>query len=425
MPILNLDDVQQAVTPSTNTYHEFVPNEEVKAGSIFNKDTDINNIVQYVDGSQWEVDYFIQIRDLNDEPLLPDVNVPNTVLKYNRINRLQLVVQDELVQANPNEPIGGSAIINSGIVPNYGDVFKVTLLGGREAIFVVNHVEKKVYDIHEVYDITYTLHVFLDTDTVVYNDLVYKTVKEYVYDKDYIADYSSPIILASDYKDKLDLREQPAKILNYYMNVFLNSDLNVFALPTVNSVYVDTLLSDFIFKIINHDEHPDLVNVNRLEYNNPRLKNNIWDVILDRDIDALSYVETDLGFKYTPSAASNPNMRHIGYLGINFLVDMLYGSTALDVLVIENPKYDATHVKLIGTDKNGYVFSDSFYNNIATDALMEEAVLKYMNGELITDEVLNPLLDSYSKWSRMEQFYLIPLLLILIADKVRNTFKSI
>ena len=425
MAILNLDDTVTAVSSNTSTLHDYVPKEEVKAGSIFNKDTDITNIVQYVEGSNWEVDYFIQVRDINDEPLMPDVNVPNTVLKYNRINKLILVVQEELTNANPNEPITGSAVINSGIVPNYGDAFKVTLLGGREAIFVVNQVSKKIYDIHEVYDISYSLHVFIDTDTVVYNDLIYKTIKEYVYDRDYISDFSAPVILAQDYKKKLELKDVPGKILNYYLNTFLNKDLNVLSIPTTSSVYVDTLLNDFLFKIINNNDNPDIININRIEYTNPRLNDTIWDVILNRDVDALSYVEQDIGFKYTPTTASNPNMRHIGYLGINFIVDMLYGTPPLVIPVVENPKYDASHTKLIGDDKNGYVFSDSFYNNVVTDAVMEEALLKYMKGELITDKVITPLIDSYTTWSRIEQFYLIPVLLILIADKVRNTYKSI
>lgn len=425
MPILNLDDEKPATGSNASTLHNYVPKEEVKAGSIFNKDTDITDIIQYVEGSKWEVDYFIQIRDVNDEPILPDVNVSNTVLKYNRINRLLLVVQDELNNANPNDPISGTAIINSGIVPNYGDVFKVTLLGGREALFIVNSVGKKIYDVHEVYNISYTLQVFLDTDTVMYNDLVYKTIKEYIYDKDYISDMSSPIILASDYVKKMDLKSYPRKILNYYLNTFLNKDLNVLSLPTESSVYVDTLLNDFLFKIVNHDDHSDIIKINRVEYTNPRLKDTVWDVILDRDIDALSYTEKDLGFKYTPSTSSNPNARHIGYLGVNFIVDMLFGSPALNVDVIENPKYDANHVKLIGDDKNGYIFSDSFYNNITTDGLIEEALLNYINGDLITDDIITPLLDSYTKWSRIEQFYFIPLLLIFITDKVRNTYKSI
>jgi len=425
MPILNLDDEAPGTGSNESTYHNYVPNEEVKAGVIFNKDTDITGIVHYVDGSKWEVDYFIQIRDLNDEPMLPDVNVPNTTLKYNRINKLILNVQDELTNDNPNAPITGKAIINSGIVPNYGDAFKVTLLGGREAIFIVNEVSKKIYDVHEVYNISYTLHVFLDTDTVVYNDLIYKTIKEYVYDKDYLADYSSPIILSTDYKKKIELKEEPRKILNYYINTFLNKDLNVLALPTENSVYVDTLLNDFIFRIVNNDQHPDIININRIEYNNPRLKESVWDVILNRDIDALSYVEQDIGFKYTPTTISNPNTRNIGYLGIKFIVDMLYGTPALDIEIIENSRYDENHVKLLGDDKNGYIFSDSFYNNIISDGILEQALLNYLKGELITDEIITSLIDSYSTWSRMEQFYLIPVLLILIADKVSATYKSI
>lgn len=429
MAILDIDSEDNVVnTESTLPTRVYRSNEEMKTSTLFNKDKNLDTIIQYIKGMKWTVDYFLQIRDLNDTLNPPDLNIPATTQKYNRINKLIITLQSAINQDNLDNIIG-EAIINSGFLPNQHDAFIATLTGGREAIFVITNVSTRTYNLHQAYYVEFKLFMFLDTESEVYRDLVYKTMKEYVYDKDHLLDFSAPVILASDYKRKIDLKNRVPELIEHYFRNFIHQSKNVLAIPTDSSIYTDTLLTSFLFKIINQTDYQDITKVTRIDVDILKdIGYTIWDVILNRNISMLKQVNKNIGFKYTPFSPGNVTTRHVSYLGINFIANILIDEEIpqipiyKDISIISSSDYEEP----ILTVDNNYVFSVEFYNgNIENMGLLEKALYQYLKGELVDTIVLDKLLEQYPMWDTIDQYYLIPVLIVLVKDSVNNTFKSL
>lgn len=428
MPILDTTTAITNPNPITPDRKLYV-NPEFKTATLFNEDRNLNNIIQYVEGGKWTVDYFQQVRSINTPGVMPDINVSSTVLNYNRIDKLILHIATAIDQTDPNN-VTGSCAINAGFLPSYGDPFIATLSGGREALFVVTLVEKKLFSLHDMYDVEFKLFAFFDKDSDMYRDLLLKVVKEYTYDTNYIAEKGAPLILSKDLVDKVDLKKTKADIINYYFTKNINKEKNVIALPThTNIYYIDTMLNEFIFKIVGYTGYPHSNKLNRFNIK-PIIESTIFDIVLERNLNKLPYIDKDISFTRVPMDGSVPVLRQISWLGIDFVANQIttvnipveYTS---DIVVneITKPTDFITPIKI--RDSN-YIFSKAFYTqDIVNCGLMEKALLQFLRNEVVDHNTINTLMQQYRYWDTIDQYYLIPFLILLIQDKINYTFSAI
>lgn len=424
MPILDIDG-EYKTKNEIETKRVYRTNEEMGTSILYNKDKELTSITNYIGGMEWEVSYFLQIRNMNDTHSLPDVNLPATVQKYNRIDKLIIYLQSPISQENVND-IQGEAIINCGYLPYVDDVFLATLTGGREALFCITNVETRTYGLYNVYYISFKLFCFVDDHATIYNDLLFKVIKTYIYDKDHLLDYSSPIILEQDYKKKLDYKRLYADITEYYFKKFINKNVQIIAVPTVTSIYTDTLLNDFLSKLIDKDQHNYVAKLSNIHMDRDHISYCLWDVIIQRNIELLKRCETKLGFIYYTkniyaTLAIKPN-----YLGINFLVDTLEYNPLLYPETIDISVPGIYKEPIANKEDTTYVLSEYFYNNKRESCgPLEQLLIDYLNAKIIDTTMLDDLINSYIHWPTMQQYYLIPILMVLIKDTISNTFKSL
>lgn len=432
MPIALLEDDSDEVgvtdTPPTRT---FVSAEDMKTSTLFSSDVELDNIIQDVKGMKWSVDYFLQLRNVNDTTSPPDTNLPQTVQKYHRIRKLNITLQTPIEQGNVDD-ITGSAIINSGFLPNPDDVFLATLTGGREALFIITNIDIKHYNIHQIYLVDFKLFKFVEgASTPSYNDILLKVTKEYVYDNEHLLDYSAPIILATDYTAKLNLKKKLPELYDHYLRYFVEPQFNVISPPTEMSVYVDPFLTSFFFKIMSVTDHEKMLKITRTDIENDGSFYTIWDMIIRRDITMLPRLNKNIGFKYTPSTAAYATLRAACYLGINFIATPHDDSNDIIVPAFKNiatPRL-ASYVEPVtnkpASDKS-YIFSEAFYKDTLTDkSPMEDLITSYLKEEILNTDSLNVLLRDYPAWKTEEQFYLIPILIVLVKDAISKAYKSI
>lgn len=408
----------------------YVSQEELKTSTLFNKDNALDRILPNIKGSRWQVDYFLQLRDINDTISPPDVNVPPSVQKYHRINKLELIVQSSIQQSNI-EDISGEAILNVGMTPNTHDVFKAELTGGREAIFIITSVTKNTYNLHETYVVSFKLFTFIDSKEAnirLYNNLIEKTMKTYVYDKDHLLDYSAPVILASDYKKKVELRTVIPTLIDYYFRTFINYDKNILALPTTVSIYTDLYLTRFINAIIDQSDHELMNRLSTLPIDIDKTSiTTIWDVILNRNPNLLKTAKHNIEFRYTPYSYQSYSTKRMNYLGVHFLATLVEDIVDIDIPIknISTPRSD-TYQDPIAKRNKYYVLSENFYKqDTETCGYLEQLLIKYLNSDIINSDELNKPLEEYTSWNTMDQYYLIPLLIVLVKECINNTFKSI
>lgn len=453
MPILEINDTPSKVEQIANAKKELKPDgtevvvnkdniildetrkfktsDDTKTSMLFNKEVPIENIIKYPRGMKWTVDYFNQIRSINDDINNPDINISPTIQKYKRINKLVLVLQSAITQDNV-ENIQGEAIINAGFLPNDGDAFIATIAGGRQAIFIIQEPQTRSYNLHKAYYVNFKLFAFVDTNPELYNDMLRKTMKEYVYDKDHLLDYGAPIILQQDYKGKLSLRESLDDLREYYLDKFINTSKSVISLPTKSSIYVDTMLNNFLYKIINLTEDTRTSKLQNVVLDDSSDKIfTVFDVILKRDKKLIKRAIKDIGFKYRAHSLNVIVNRNMNYLGINFFASELKEQNndvykiPEDIIDISLPK-EKDYSDPIDLTNRKYVFSNNFYTESRGNlSIIEKLTYDYLEGNVLNIEDINKLVNEYMSWETIDQFYLIPILMVLIKDSLANSFRSI
>lgn len=432
MPILDINDEVYVNKEDKEEKRVYRTQEEMKTSILFNKDHKLDTIIQYPKGMKWEVSYFLQIRDLNDSIQPPDPQVPATIQKYHRINKLIINLQSPISHDNI-ENITGEAIINSGFLPNVHDVFIATLTGGREAMFIITEIQTRTYNLHRAYYATFKIFMFLDTEPDRYNDILKKTMKEYYYDKEHLLDYSAPVILQQDYKKKLELRDAVHELIDYYFTKFVNKEKQVIALPTETGVYVDTMLNDFIFKIINRTDHIAIAKLASIDYvpDDDLIGCTIWDLIYKRDKSILKRLVKHVGFKYTPYYYNNVVNRKMNVLGIKFIANKLSQfeerTNPSNIKDLSIKPYPKDYKLPINTEYRSYVVSEEFYDPecITYTGLLEKLLADYIDSKILDANELETLVQQYMHWDTIDQYYLIPILIVLVKDSISHTFKSL
>lgn len=529
---LNKRNVIAESRPENIENRKYVSQEELGTSTLFSKDHSLDHISQYISGMKWTVTYFLQLRNMNDELVQLDPRIAATIQKYHRINKLEIYLQNGIDQANITN-IEFEAVINAGFLPNKHDIILAELTGGREALFTLKEIDVRKYSLHDAYWCTFKLLTFIDTDNAdLYNNLIYKTVKEYVYDKNHLLDYSAPIILQSDYKRKLNLKNVYKEITDYYLDNFIDIDTCVLCPPTNVSKYTDIYLTDFLFSIVETTDHPEMSKIVRIDKSG--LKKHpltIWDAILRRDITMLKRLERKIGFTYNPYTYTDYNLRSFNMLGINFIasvlgkeskpikpdykdistydnfftkedtevdndnnipdnnntpqpINMVDANKAVtdniniennenvttedtDIDVENNPTEDNTTTEDTGNNDNldtedkpvedngnkdnndvvidnpivikepvyenpikiqddAYVVSNNMYDLIDKDmGILERNLKKYLLGDLCDSNDIDIMVEQYHMWSTRDQYYCIPILLVLIKDSILNTYKQL
>lgn len=487
---LNKRNVIAESRPENIENRKYVSQEELGTSTLFSKDHSLDHISQYISGMKWTVTYFLQLRNMNDELVQLDPRIAATIQKYHRINKLEIYLQNGIDQANITN-IEFEAVINAGFLPNKHDIILAELTGGREALFTLKEIDVRKYSLHDAYWCTFKLLTFIDTDNAdLYNNLIYKTVKEYVYDKNHLLDYSAPIILQSDYKRKLNLKNVYKEITDYYLDNFIDIDTCVLCPPTNVSKYTDIYLTDFLFSIVETTDHPEMSKIVRVDKS--RLKKHpltIWDAILRRDITMLKRLERNIGFTYNPYTYTDYNLRSFNMLGINFIASVLgkeykpikpdykdistydnfftkeyedddailddnnilkmvnvmtdegTNEVVIDIIDNENKTEDNIDIEEIDNPNvikepvyetpikipdDAYVVSNNMYDLIDKDmGILERNLKKYLLGDLCDSNDIDIMVEQYHMWSTRDQYYCIPILLVLIKDSILNTYKQL
>jgi len=422
---------------------------QIEMSTLFNRDKPIENIIQYIDGITWVIDYFLQWKDVNDIAQQPDINIPATQLKYIKINKLEVKVQTAITQTIP-EDIGGEFIVSSGYTPVYGDPFTARLTGGRIGLFVVTEVNTKTYGLHEAYTVVFKLLSFLDTDTTIYDDILHKVMREYVYDKQHMTKYGAPILLQDTYDKKCDVQVSIARLSSYYIQKFMNRDTRMLTLPTKTGLYIDPLLTDFVFKIF--DNQQELSQLTRVDVPKVHVSYSIWDMLLAKDT-ALP-VSKNLAYLPIPNGFIGAQLRSAVILGVTHtirelneldtiaipdMIDEVVTIPEIDTATIESePVEDVVEdtpiegsepieeLPLVSTsDTYSYVLSTNFYElDYMSSGEIERLTLQYLNKE-IDSALLSKLLSEYSNWSLLNQYYFLPILLLVSKEYLLYNYDPI
>ena len=419
MAILGTGETDNIVeTPAVTDVHDAV---------LHGTNIDVHDVVQYVEGLPCEVTYFSRISDKDTELTMPDISIPPAVQQYNRIDKLIIMLQGGLPTELSDGTMTGEAIINSGFIPQRYDPFFMQMLNGKVGIFVITHVTKKVYNVRDIYHVEFSLHAFKDVNPDVYNDIVNKAARTYIYDKDYVKNNSAPVIVHKQYADKKYLDKAYYKVLDNYLNMFKDTDTNLLRLPTTSHVYSDLLLSNFLYKIVDTADNDKLSSLVRVDDSRNIGMYTIWDAVLFKDTRILSTCLRDVGYVKTSSIAGYES-RTPYHLGIDYTTGDIRGTVPPNYTVVGDvkPRNTTTYPSIRGTGVNKYILTDDFYNgNLSNLGDFERLVYNYVSNVEFNTAELIAIIEDHIYWDIEDQYTLVPLLLLLIKTKYHNTYKGI
>ena len=115
------------------------------------------------------------------------------------------------------------------------------------------------------------------------------------------------------------------------------------------------------------------------------------------------------------------------YLDIHFIANRLDGTAEGNIPLedISNPR-PADYSPPTNFNSKSYAVSEDVYNMVRdSNYILDKLLVDYLEGKMINIDELFILINQYTYWETREQFYLIPILIVLIKDAINNTFKSL
>ena len=140
-----------------------------------------------------------------------------------------------------------------------------------------------------------------------------------------------------------------------------------------------------------------------------------------KDKISLSLVNKKLWYRVVINN-NNPVLRSLGYIGVNLILDKV-DTNNLNINPVVNTLAIADQPVVQDVSNRHYVLTDKFYSKDKVNAsVFEKLVINYLEGNILNVNELEIYINNYETWTTVNQFYCIPILMLLIKDSINNTF---
>ena len=464
MPII---EEKPIVQPKVDFKPE-VQSKERQSVFVDNKQIPTSNLQSYVSGYNFTVDYYHQMLNKDSALKSQDVGDSSLFQQYRKIKNLEIKVNSPNTSDQNDEDkvfvTRGSAVIHNGLIPNEGDMFAAPVGDGRLGVYNVTRSQRLSIMADAVYQIEYSLSYFKEAEPEKFKQLEEKVNVSVYYVKEYLAYNKSPLLIEHDYNTLLRLRKSAEEMASNMFLWFFSNEYKALLIPGQTNSILDLYLQDFFKMIVGGLEvsskvqHFQSINIqddNYLGY--PQ----IFEALKYRDLNKLKIANDNMGVASTRAFHQDPMMENIRYTGIDYIVYPISNRThdddkynrldkgALGGFVQKTfglfdkttPKdpvtgdylyptiaaviYDDKTLPLINeVNFNGkYVFSEAFYDCAKNDtesdnlSLIEVLVLNYLRDKNYSPAALELLTKDYKNWSKLNQFYFIPIMIVLILSQ--------
>lgn len=454
-------------TSKTNTVVSLPVVQATEIKSIFNDDKYIprESLISYIEGSPYSVNYYSQIVAAHTELTGHDSGQNKVLQQYTKIIQLELKVTTALVGSPEEETsttlVTGSANVLPPLIPNVGDMFIASIGDGYDGLFEVKEVSRKSMNHDTVYSIDYVVTGRVSEIPNRISDLDSKVVKTLYFYKDNLLQEKNPFITSDDFNNTKNLSYLYKEMIRYYFRIFFNNEFCTLTIPgQVGSVY-DKYVIENIMRVISTSDAPEIIKTRILITDQDRYLHQptIWNVLFEKNIDMIPFVNPFMGLVSTKLFNGIPTLHGIRFSGIDYVVYPVvtdnvsldfpfktpfqldaYQPTALNNLPYKSlqevssqkgdlsqllksntidPNTNVPYIHNVLLD-NYYVFSEFFYRDLNGKSVLESLVYDYLKGNALDIKLLNGVASRYQYWGRLEQYYYIPVVILLIRQLITN-----
>lgn len=424
---------------------------EYRGITVDTRVTPLPEVVVYVEGSSWTVNYYSQVldKDVNLSGLEP--NLDPQYQQYTLISGFELKVTSPLqTSQDPNTNamiITGTANVYPSLIPNVGDVFLADIGDGREGMFQVMNVERKSLFKETTHVAEYQLLKYTDAD--IKANLHAKVVKVVQFVKDFLIHGQNPLLVPDDYEILLKLQARFREICERYFKSFTSTEYRTFVVPGQEYRIYDHFLTSTLLSIFTPYDTPEVRYAKQLNCDDDIAlrSTNIWQALQKQDPNLVKYCSKRTGLVSCRTFEKNPMMESIYHSGLHFVVYPKDPDLNIDYQILKRTKplalesltdvesplkdvepaiytglgyADAPPIHSVLVD-DFYVFSEKFYTKAQQgQSKLELLVWDYLNNRALDNRLLVALCDDQHTWGALERFYYVPVLLILVRAAIRS-----
>jgi len=413
------------------------------------------NLLTHIEGASWVVEYFSQV--ITKDSALSGVEATGspTLQSYTLIRQLELKVSSALSTSQDDQTkammVGGSAIVLPVLIANVGDMFIAPIGEGRSGVFrIISSIKKSIFK-ESCYEIGYVL----DGDGSTKRDaLLARVVQTYYYLKNYLSFGKNPLISSQVYATASQLQLKFRRVMNEYVSKYTSKKTSAFLVGGQAGSYTyDHLHTRFMLNVFSQQDCLDLAKVKMLSaQDDPMLyQKSIWDAVANQDELQLNTIFKRYALMDAYMFSNDPMLRSLHYSGVSrvvypydplmkvdeqvaYIPKVPYGDRLVSSMAAIPLPYDPTTAGDIGglrgvnlssfgvltapviypvTQDDYYVFSEHFYADDTQMSVLETMAIAFIRRQPTDVIQLSEMLNICTSWGELEQYYYIPLLLVM------------
>ena len=430
MPIVN-PKVTEIVTPKAPLR---ISTPDYKTITVDTRYIPNSELIVYMEGSVWTVNYYSQVLDSSNELAGQSPDLNPVFQQYQLITGFELKVTTPLTTNQEQDSnamvVTGAANVYPMLIPSVGDMFVATIADGRSAVFKVTNSERKSLFKDTAHVIEYVLIDYLTEARE--EDFKQKVIKSVTFVRDFLINGQNPLLVESDYLAQDNLKLIYKRILQRYFKAFTSREFKTLIIPSQSMVCYDPFIVETVLSIFNTFEAEEVRSIRRLNVTEDEYLYaiNIWSCLLKQDKSLVKHSFKKTGFVLSKTFSSNAMMESIRYSGVNYVLYPKDAASSVDYSTLDIPKkpldsyilVDGNHttssvaqLEIVNPSTSDYyLFSEAFYTEAVGQTSLEVQVWNYLNNRKLDLTVLNNLANNCGNWTPLEQFYSIPVLLLLI-----------
>lgn len=417
----------------------------------------INSLVQYVTGTNWNVDWYQAVNTEHTDLRNLDRSASGVHQTYRLIKDLPIKISQSISQGFDESTgvmtVTGSATILPYVIPNKGDLFVAGAGLEDRAIYQLTSIERKTYQKNSVYEINFELYTLESNNNELFSNLKDRIIQTFSYSAERILDGFNPIIITSEYEALQDLAYGLELYIREYYRLFHDKRTGALLVPNGTKSTYDHHVAKFMKQITSTHEAPEVIYSSLLNFDaDPYISiPSIYDVIMNRDPNRLKLVHHKFGLIPGSSLTNSLRLNNPTYLGINYIVyplepeivykpDRTYGSVTVSSLtnqsnIVDLDVFKTKYNKMIPINGiaeypllpyinssilSQYLFPLEFYQGKANRSILERQIYLYLYKQDLSILELRELLSTIDNWGLVEQFYYAPIVMLLVKTAINK-----
>lgn len=467
MPIVNLPE-NPPTPPEPQRDPVQVMSPDYRHSLVDAAQTPLTAMVSHIEGYPWPGDYYSQVVAGDEElsPFQPGQMTPYQ--QYHVIHGYQQKLQSPLsISIDPETQVvtaSGTSRMWPGLKPNKGDAWVADIGDGRAGQFTVTKAVPLTYFKDTAYEIELELSRIATKDVI--DALQQRVVKESHFVADFLVYGQNPIIANDALLAMEQLTQKLRELQNDWFTLFFSNEFRTQLVPGQGQPTYDPFVTKAMLSIHSMSEHPNVGRIIQLNVDDLNQANqpSIWDALLRVD-----KYQLGLAFKEPLIVGSDmfnqfPFFKSVRWSGVQRVVVAREPLATVDrdyqepIFLPGSPYLDLQDMKIslasaiyqnafnefhypgeadpAGTvffeDEvplihpiafhGGYVVSKHFYeDNVSAMSKLDVLVKQFLdNGGEVNRDVLFAMAVSTRQWGRLERYYYIPLLIIMLKASLRR-----